>query len=222
MVPIHIDKASFECCALETDQHLLNSLGSPIKLSEHLTERMAEDWAINSEGELTDYLLEITGKEYRQVTRDNTYNNETDLDTFFIYTIYAPVGVSDWCWCDDLFVVVELGSGGDPRYSAYGQAKVYRVDNIGESGFFDMTLGWYAEPIAEDYYSSPELERINDRLSVGYTSNPTYELESLLMQRKDSKWQKCIEWSDKLGCFVGRLLDVEYVVKLHPTEPCYG
>jgi len=155
-----------------------------------------------------------------QAARDNTYNSENDFSSNFVFSIFQPEDASDWCYSDDVFVVVETHLGGDVRGN-YGPLRVYRVDNIAESGFLDWVVGWYASPINED---SPnyladcdcrELQAINDRICTGYSSHPTSEVREHLWQNTEPTW------SDRLNCYVARFADVPFAVRLQPSEPYY-
>jgi hypothetical protein len=206
-----------EWCTLSTEHHLRESLGEPLKLPNAMEALLSEHWA-NSE-EVEPQLLQLfelmTGVAYQQVARDNTYNTENDLDSFYVWTVYADVNCLDWCWHRDVFIVVEVGSGGDPRYCAYAPARIYRLEDqcVGDSGFLDLTLGWWAEPISERY--DPRLiDPCNDRIGIGYSSHPYYELEDLLYAPPI--------WSDKRQAYVGRFKGTPYPVALMPQAPYYG
>jgi hypothetical protein len=216
METIIIDKAYPECCALDVEQHVANSLGQPVKLPPTLEDKLSEDWANSCEDDLLALFELITGVPYEQKHRDNTYNQENDLSAFLVWTVYAPVDSPDWIWQRDVFVVIEIGAGGDPRYSAYGPARIYHLadDTIGDSGFLEFTLGWWAEPIDAMKYDDATLDRFNDRITVGYSSHPYYELESLLY--------KAPIWCERIGAYLGRFKDSPFPVKLRPIEPCYG
>lgn len=205
------DPKWFDCPNLDTDLHIEESLGSPIKLPDNIDN---SDWVSEQESALLRLFARLTYTQYEQVTRDNTYNSENDFSSNFVFSIFAPVDCSDWCYCDDLFVAIEKHLGGDVRGN-YGNFEVYRVDNIAESGFFDWVVGWYAQPIADDYDSEfPDLQRLNDRFCIGYSSWPTGEVQDALISKKPT-------WSEKFNCYVARLANVPFPVKLEPVEPYY-
>jgi hypothetical protein len=213
------DPSRWDCPTLDTDAHIEESLGQPISLPDHLRDLIAEHWCSDPEVEdaLCAYFAALTGGKYVQQLRDNSYNHEQDLSQQVVFSIYAPADCADWCWCHDVFVVIENHQGGDVRGN-YGVGTVYRVDNIGESGFLEWVVGWYARPICDDAYGDvddPDLQRANERLSVGYSSHPTSELRRLLMPNTEPAW------SDRLGCYVARLADVPFAVRLEPTTPYY-
>jgi hypothetical protein len=212
-----IDKRNPECCTLNAAQHVLESLGKPLDLPEAIETLLGEHWANSEEVEpnLLQLFKLLTGSTYEQVARDNTYNHENDLDSFYVFTVYADVGCLDWCWRRDVFIVVEMGAGGDPRYSAYGPAQVFRLEDscLGDTGFLDLTLGWWAEPIRSTY--DPKLiDRHNERIGIGYSYDPYYEMESLLYAKP--------VWSDKRQAFIGRFKGTPYPVALMPHAPHYG
>ena len=214
---ITFDPIHPEFCALNTEHHLRQSLGEPLKLPNAMEVLLNEHWANSEEAEpqLLQLFALMTGTTYQQVARDNTYNTENDLDSFYVWTVYADVDCPDWCWRRDVFVVIEIGSGGDPRYCAYSPARIYRLEDqcLGDSGFFDLTLGWWAEPISERY--DPRLvDPCNDRIGIGYSSHPYYELEDLLYAPPI--------WSDKRQTYVGRFKGTPYPVALMPQIPYYG
>jgi hypothetical protein len=207
---LSIDKSSPECCTINTKEHIKNSLGNPIKLPECLEEKISEDWAINAEDNLLTLFELMTGEEYEQKTRDNTYNWENDLSDFFVFTVYAPINSADYVWADNIFVVVEIGAGGDPRYCSYSGAEIYRVNSLGDSGFFDLTLGWWAENISEN---ANDLDDFNDKLCSGYSFNPYNEMSKMLFSEP--------VWSEKRQCFIGRFRNFSHPVKLMPITPYY-
>lgn len=212
-----IDKQHPECCSIDTSFHIAQTLGSPIVLPDAISDLLAEHWANSDDVEpnLLALFALITGVEYHQVCRDTTYNHETDLDSFFVFTVYAPIDCSDWCWQRDCFVVVEVGSGGDPRYCSYSAAEVYRLDDtmLGDCCFLDWRLGWWLQPISDRYYAS-DLDELNDECSSCYSSSPYYQLAK-------ATYAKPI-WSDKHGCYIARPKGVRFPCKVSPVEPCYG
>jgi hypothetical protein len=214
---VTIDKRYPECCTLNAAEHIRESLGEPLKLPGSLQGLLNESWANSEEAEpdLLQLFALMTGSTYKQVHRDNTYNHESDLDSFFVWSVYADTNCKDWCWRRDVFIVVEMGSGGDPRYSAYGPAQVFRLEDVclGDTGFFDLVLGWWSEPIRASY-DSAAIDSMNDRIGIGYSSHPYYELENLL-------YAKPI-WSERRNAFIGRFRGTPYPVTLMPEAPHYG
>lgn len=215
---IHFDPHYLECCSIDTAGHLEATLGQPLELPDNLD---SSDWVSESEEALCRWFTQLTDKQYEHVTRDNTYNSENDFSSNFVFSVFAPLDCSDWLYSDDVFIVVETHLGGDVRGN-YGPFQVFRVDNVAESGFLDWTLGWYAEPInskAVDYLAKledSELNRANEEMGVGYSSCPSSHLINRLIMPGTTP-----TWSERLNCWVGRLRDVDFAVKLHPQEPFY-
>ena len=210
-----LDKNHPECCAIDSRQHIENSLGSPLELPECLQDQLSEKWANECEDDLLSLFKLMTGEDYKQVHRDNTYNSENDLSHFFVFTVYADAKSVDWVWRRGCFVVVEIGSPGDPRCASYGPAQVFHLDDetIGDSGFLDWNLSWWLEPINSDY-PAESIDWLNDRCSYGYSSNPFHELTQ-------NTYSDPI-WSEKHGKFLIRSKDSSFPCFCHPVEPCYG
>lgn len=217
LTAVQLDKRYPECCTIDLDFHVAETLGQPLKLPEAIETLCAEQWANSDEVEpnLLALFELITGTPYQQVARDNTYNCENDLSGFMVFTVYAPINCSDWCWQRDVFVVVEIGAGGDPRYCGYSPARIYRLDDItiADCGFLDVTLGWWLEPIS-DRYDRSELDSLNDRCSSCYSSSPYHELT-------EATYSEPI-WSESRGCYVVRPKDCAFVCRAMPIEPAYG
>jgi hypothetical protein len=83
-------------------------------------------------------------------------------------------------------------------------------------------VGWWAEPInpdSVDYLAKledPELQRANDEMGQGWSSHPTSHVRELLWPNTEPTW------SERLGCYVARLRDVNFAVRLQPADPFYG
>jgi hypothetical protein len=211
---IEIDKEHFDCCSLNSEAHIQESLGEPLELPPAILEALGDD---NLEANLLQLFALMTGCTYERVVRDNTYNYENDLSQFFVYSVYAPVGVSDWVWAQDCFVTVEMGAPGDPRYVYYSEPQVYRPETpLAEAGFFNWSLGWFGRYIENGKLSNfddPSLEELNSKIDPGYSNNPTYELGEL-----------CVAdpiWVEKLDSFVARPNGSRKPVAFYPVPPCY-
>ncbi len=211
---INLDTSCLDGSTINLEAHLKETLGEPIKLLECIENLLEDNWANSEEVEprLSSLFELITGCEYKEVWRDNTYNQENDLDSFAVITVYADINCPDWCWRRDVFVAVEIGSGGDPRYSSYSPARIYRLEDdcIGDTGFLEWRLGYWCEPIC-DRYDETLIDSINDRLGCGYSSYPYGELESFLEAKPI--------WSESRKAFVGRLEGVPFPVKILPQPP---
>lgn len=210
-----LDKNHPEYCAIDSQQHIENSLGSPLKLPDCLQDQLSEKWANECEDDLLSLFKLMTGEDYEQVHRDNTFNSENDLSHFFVFTVYADAKSVGWVGLRGCFVVVEIGSPGDPRYASYGSAQVFHLDDttIGDSGFLDWNLSWWLDPINSDY-PAESIDWLNDRCSYGYSSNPFHELTQ-------NTYSDPI-WSEKHGKFLIRPKDSSFPCFCHPVEPCYG
>lgn len=212
-----IDTKYPECCSIDAAHHIKESLGSPIDLPPSLADNLAQDWAATEQNhaDLLALFALITGEQYKEVHRDNTYNHETDISKFFVFTVYAPVGCQDWCWQRDTFVVVEIGAGGDPRYCSYSGAQVYRLDDttIADCGFLDWRLSYWLEPIASGYDRSL-IDNLNDRLSSGYSSYPYDELRGACHSEP--------VWNDGQGAFMCRPKGIPFPCRMMPVPPYYG
>lgn len=212
-----LDKRYPECCSIAIDWHVAETLGVPIKLPPALECLCEKHWANTEEVEpnLLALFELMTGSTYEQVARDNTFNHENSLDGYFVYTVYAPVGCNDWVWTRDVFVVIEQGAGGDPRYSAYSTAQIYHLSDgtVADSGFFDTTLSWWLEPIS-DLYDPKAIDWLNDRISCGYSTAPYYELTTHTYGAPI--------WNDARKCYLVRPKNCPYVCRAMPLEPCHG
>jgi hypothetical protein len=171
-------------------------------------------WVSDQEPALLRWFAKETHQQYRHECRDNTYNSDNDFSANFVFSVYVPEDCADWCWCDDVFITVERHLGGDVRGN-YGPFAVFRVDQIGESGFFDWVVGWHAEPVPADADAEwPDLSRWNDRFAIGYSRWPTGEVRDALVSKEPA-------WCDTRKAWLARLQDVPFPVVLHPVAPFY-
>ena len=212
---INIDKRNLECSTISWEQHCAESLGSPLTLPPTLADRLGEQWASECEDDLLALFALITGATYQQVWRENTYNQENDLDSFAAVTVYADANCPDWCWRRDCFVVVETGAGGDPRYCSYSAAQVYRLEDdcIGDTSFLDWCLGYWLTPVS-DRYDRAELDQLNDCCSACYSSYPWGELIGNLESEP--------VWSDKRGAFICKPKGIDFPCMVEPVAPYYS
>lgn len=209
---VTIDKNHFDCCYLDSESHIRESLGEPLVLPQSIQESEQEE----------DFLRLFSlmkGCDYELVVRNNTYNEETDLDQFFVYSVYAPVGSSDWVWQRDTFVRVEMGQPGDPRYVNYNHPEVYDLGDtmLGDSGFFNWTLSWFAQYLIAGEVSTESdnhIEDINSRISDGYSCNPTHELRQLCYADPI--------WVEKFDGYVARPKYRSFPMVFRPEAPIYG
>jgi hypothetical protein len=199
-MPEIIYDPEFSCCEISLEDHLSNTLGRPISLPNGLSEALEEDWAINSEKEILRYLKGLTGKEYARAHRNNSCNVDNDLDHFIVYTVYTPVGTTDWYWVLNTFVSIEVGSLGDPRYVPYSEAEIYRVDCLGGSGFFSWKLSWLAEPLPKCGREVPD--EMNEKFRYGCSEYPTSEV-------REACYDEPI-WVEKREGYVGRPMGLSF------------
>jgi hypothetical protein len=125
---------------------------------------------------------------------DNVYNSENDFDNVFQFSVYGPADTTDWVYADDIYVAVVVHKGGDVRGN-YGACRMYKADNLAESGFLDWTLGWRVEFIGRPEFLSDDMDewtdeqiavledemwyedkKLTERCSPGYASLPASEL----------------------------------------------
>lgn len=214
METLNLSTRSIEDISLNLEAHIAATLGEPLELPECLADLLSEHWACSEEAEpnLLSLFKLITGADYCQAWRENTYNQDNDLDSFAVVTVYADTACPDWTWRRDCFVVVEIGAGGDPRYSSYGAARIYRLEDccIGDTSFLEWTIGYWLQPISDDYDASV-LDSINDRLSVGYSSYPYGELRETLYAEPI--------YCESRQAFIARPKNVPFPVIVSPVAP---
>lgn len=186
-----------ECTAIDTETWLTETLGKPIELPDAVYDA---DWS-DEAGEIIKFLADKTGVEYKAVRRDNVYNHENSFSNIFVYEIFAPVYCRDWAYADDIYVSVSVHRGGDARVN-YGRTRLYKIDCIGETNFFDWSIGWCFYTLTDDF-----LEQLSGKTEQHYSSYPWGELTDVVNE-------KTIKWSDKYQCFLGRRIDGDGSVKI--------
>lgn len=162
--------------SIDTQAWIKKTLGDPISPDSFLSDpedmdsypEWSQEW-------------EIPG--FEAVCTENVYNQENDFGDVFVFTVYAPKICVDWCYADQVYVSVNLHRGGDPR-GAYSLPELYRVDCIAESGFLDWVIGWNV--------TDEDGEYLTDRTSIGYSDNPTCELEKWIDEHKADDAE--LEW----------------------------
>ena len=198
----------YELCTISLPHFLIESLGDPISIPQSLRDSLDSSEPYELSKKLCQYFESVTDQEYEEVKRDNVYNYENDFDSFFVYSVFAPLGEKDWAWSESCFITIEIGGPGDPRCVSYSSALVYRVpSNLVESGFFSWNIGWMAYPISKRD-SLENLEEINEKLSPGYSSSPTGEIRDLFL---DSPIYSVMREG-----YVSRLINHPYPVVLTP------
>jgi hypothetical protein len=135
----------------------------------------------NHSDKILEVLEKITEDRYEYHTSGYSENEENDLDGSFTYDIFTPSGSGDWIWSQDTIVVV---NGVD----------WYKVDNLGDSGFFDRVIGYHATDVSGDYVEVQEIE-------TGYSSYPYEQIHNLYAAKH---WTPILKWSDKFKGFLAR------------------
>lgn len=145
---------------------------------------------------------EENGVEYACTRVDNTYNNENDFESNFQWQVFYPADSGDWVWSDNVYVAIEIHQGGDVRGN-YGRIQLFKLDQLGDSGFLDWCLGWSVRHSDE---SEPDYA---EQCSPGYHSNPFWS--GLLPNIKGG--ERGLHWSEKRNAYVawdteGRAVEV--------------
>ena len=184
---INVDKKFWDCCSIDTETWLDRVLGR------ELDYECSGDWLMQQEYKLLEYIETREGISYKRTSVDNVYNYEQDFSSVFQFQIFYPDDGRDrdHFYSDDTYVAVEVHKGGDVRGN-YGRVRLYKVDSLADTGFYDWVVGWRIE------YSDGENADDHGRFDVGYSSHPTSEL---------SRYLKCgkLHWSEKRQAFIGML-----------------
>ena len=183
---VRICKRHWECSGLDTEAWLTAVLGDEVPEWE-----CNGDWLMAQEYRILEFIENATGNEYRRTSVNNVYNNENDFTSVFQWQVYYPADADDWIYADDVFVAIEVHHGGDVRGN-YGRVRLYRLDDMADSGFLDWMVGW------EVTYSDGTPVAENDRFSIGYAQNPRCEIENHLKGGYRAK----VAWSDKRDAFL--------------------
>ena len=130
---------------------------------------------------ILEFLENLTGDRYEYHTSGYSENEENDLDGAFCYDVFAPAESGDWIWSPDVIVIID-------------GTEWYKLDFLGDSGFFDRTIGYHAETLSGDYADVQEIE-------AGYSSYPYGQISDLYV---GSKHDPILKWSDKFQGFLAR------------------
>jgi hypothetical protein len=130
---------------------------------------------------ILEVLEKITGDQYEYHTSGFTYNEENDLSNDFVYDIFAPADSGDWIWSRDTIVIINGNQW-------------FKVDNLGDAGFFDKTIGYYAVDISGKHVEIQEID-------VGYSTYPYGYLSDLYA---GTRYSPILKWSDKFNGFLAR------------------
>jgi len=128
----------------------------------------------------------------------NTYNSPNNLSEEIQWSVVFKTG-DDWCQ-DEVYVVACEHLGGDPRGN-YANARIFKVENLVESGFMDIELDYQLLTLDDEHN-----EEIDENYQSGYQSEAGYHLED------DSTHSF---YSEKFECWLVRLNGVTY--KVYPS-----
>ena len=138
----------------------------------------------SDEAAVASLLAKTKGEPYVRVGSgaDNTYNHENNFAEQILFSLWVPqsmiddhwssnggVDSADWLTCDGLVVACNLHRGGDVRGN-YGDIRLFEVDSISDTPFFDWNVGWFVED--EDGNSLDP----NGEYTTGYSSSPVHEV----------------------------------------------
>jgi hypothetical protein len=201
-----IDKEDWRNCRIDTDSHIAKSLGEPMELPSCMKE------ALSDKTEVCKFLscvMETEVVEYAdQSTATPIYGEENDLSRQFSFKVYGEAtGTKDWYWKRDVFVIIN-------------DSKMYRCDDpLVDGDFFTWRLDWFARPIAESAPVGPALDKVNNEISQGYSSDPKCAIGSWLDRRVAAS---DVKWVEKRQGYVCRFRGIAYATVLFPIAPSYS
>lgn len=110
-----------------------------------------------------------------QLARDNTCNSENDLSQNYVWEVYAAEDGGDWIYQDEALMVCYAHTGCDVR-GGYAYPLFLRCQGD-YSVPFDLTVEWRISEGTLDTkeLSQEEYQELDEKWSIGYTSNPTYQ-----------------------------------------------
>lgn len=198
MPEIIIDKENYEHQMIDR-KSVIEELGNPVDIGDvsvYYDEELID--FINKNYNLEQWGYDEIRYKYVRAYEYSTEQENNDLTGEMSFTIYCQEGYGDAFWSRDCYVVVD----GD----------LYFVNDgcLGDTEFFSWKLGWYVmsfNNVSDSYL----FDDVNNRLSAGYSSDPTRELNKILFNGSVPVW------SDKRKCFVGRVKDYDRPVELHPS-----
>lgn len=193
-------------------QSVIDELGDPIKvrwsevaddkdcrfLSE-VPEKKLLQW-MNKDYNLNRWGYDEIRYEYIKAFSYSTAEEENDLAGEIDFVVYCQGGYTDAFWARDSYVAID--------------DELYFIDSgrIADTDFFQWRIGYWLRPF--DGTEDPELNNITEKLSAGYSSCPSYELDKALRPRGSGSTPA---WSKKRNCFVGRLKEFRYPVEIYPS-----
>lgn len=198
-----------ERVSLDWRAHLAASMNSePLELPDSIADRLANASTIDSVADdlaqlfnLMTRAIHTGGYKYVAHSAHLDFNGSTYSVDIFHRTNGYHAG--DPFYTSDSFIVIDCH-------------KVYAMednDNVGESGLFETTVGYWLSPLRESN-DARLLDGLNDRLSVGYSSYPYGELEAHLIGEP--------VWAESRKCYVCRVDCAPYLCRVDPVAPCYG
>ena len=185
---------------IDRDWHLEQSVnGENVSVPDYLDSAICDEEA-GWKDKVCDYLKVIDDRNRDFAWDRLEITGEHDLTGDIEAVAFTPSDCGDRFWSQDTYVVCD--------------GKLQRMDgSIGDSSILDSRLGWYVATLQDGEYLA-ECENQTQRYSVGYSNNPTAELQRDLIGEP--------AWHHGLGCFVGRLRFWTEPVRLYPETPCYG
>lgn len=158
----------------ELDSHeLVNNLFKKSKLNKLI----GNDDDIMWTGDAETY---FEGLGYEVVTSGNTYNHESDLTDIMQWSLVQPKGSKgDGLYNDEnAIILIQFHHGGDARGN-YGKVVAYDWQGEDSFNFLDTCVGWSfasGKDSNGEKLSTDQLQKLDERYQVGYTANPTYNL----------------------------------------------
>ena len=188
---------------LDRGKHIENAMNSkPVSMPDYLGELICDDDAIWRD-KVADW-LEVNddrnwGYNYHRLTIGNgetSLSGEIEID----YFISEDNSGKDQYWAP-CYVVID------------GDLYDLRDSSIADCDILSDTLGWCITDIEGKELPS---ELNADRAQMGYGSNPNNELSKLLLGHSEPVWHY------GLDCFLGRIKDYPYPVKIFVDHPFYS
>ena len=184
---------------LDRAKHIENALnGQPLTVPDYLSEMMTEESA-GWQDKVAIWLSINDDRETVFTCYSATIGADSDLPGYINLTWFTD-GTGDQYW-RPFYAVVD------------GEIYDCRDSTIGDCCILDDTIGWYVTDMEGELLPS---KCDTDRLMAGYSSEPTYRLEKMLLGDSKPAWH----WGH--DCFVGRLECWPHPVKLWPEIPHYA
>ena len=171
--------------------------------------------------ELGQLFMEKLG--FYQQARDNTYNNENDLSSDFVYEVWTETDdVTDWIYNDteETVAVIYPHHGGDARGN-YGAPVFLR-----STGEYTLPLDWVCQfylvgmIIEGEYVERSDIDEpytIDEEWQTGYASSPFYHMSKQFEDEAMSQPYGCDE-----GQFWATMKGTGQIVKVAVSAPYYS